>query len=76
MAKKSKKPPVPAAISDYMRKLGRKGGKASGAARMTNLSDDQRREIASKAARAMWAKRRAEGAKTLDRYLKKVLTSD
>jgi hypothetical protein len=57
MAKKTK---VPAAVSDYMRKLGKKGGKASGAARMTNLSDEQRHEIASKAAKAMWAARAAK----------------
>jgi hypothetical protein len=48
----------PTALSAYMSALGRKGGKASGALRMTNLTDDQRSEIASKAARAMWAKRK------------------
>ena len=49
---------APAALSAYMSALGRKGGKESGRLRMMNLSDEQRREIASKAARAMWAKRR------------------
>ena len=48
----------PKGLSAYMSALGRKGGQVSGARRMTNLSDEQRREIASKAARAMWAKRR------------------
>jgi hypothetical protein len=42
----------------HMVKLGKRGGQVSGARRMQNLSAEQRREIASKAARAMWAKRR------------------
>jgi hypothetical protein len=45
-----------AQLSAHMKKIGTKGGNASGASRMTSLSDDQRREIASKAARARWAK--------------------
>jgi len=40
-----------------MAELGRKGGQASGAKRMENLSDRQRREIALKAAKARWDKR-------------------
>jgi general stress protein YciG len=40
----------------HMRKLGAKGGKASGAKRMENLTDEQRSGIALKAARARWAK--------------------
>jgi hypothetical protein len=42
----------------HMAKLGRMGGKISGAKRM-EMPGEQRREIASKAARAMWAKRKA-----------------
>lgn len=42
----------------HMAKLGAKGGKVSGARRMDNLTADKRSEIASKAARAMWAKRK------------------
>ncbi|MGI9073697.1 MAG: hypothetical protein ACR2JB_20830 [Bryobacteraceae bacterium] len=38
------------AISDVMREWGRKGGKASGKARMTKLTPEQRSEIARKAA--------------------------
>lgn len=49
---------APAALSAYMSALGRKGGKASGALRMKNLSAEQRSAIASTAARAMWAKRK------------------
>ena len=52
MAKK-----VPTAISEYMAKLGKKGGKASGAKRMVNLTDAQRKKIASGAAKARWAQR-------------------
>src|SRR5687767_13750014 len=40
----------------HMAKLGKKGGKASGAKRMENLTDEQRSGIALKAARARWAK--------------------
>ena len=40
-----------------MADLGRKGGKASGAKRMENLSEKQRREIALKAAKARWGKK-------------------
>lgn len=47
---------VPTAISEYMAKLGAKGGKVSGAKRMENLSDRQRKKIASDAANARWAK--------------------
>jgi hypothetical protein len=36
--------------------LGRKGGKASAAARMDKIDPDDRRRIASNAARARWAK--------------------
>lgn len=44
--------------SAYMSALGRKGGQVSGKRRMQNLTDKQRQEIALKAARARWAKRR------------------
>jgi hypothetical protein len=48
----------PAALTAYMSALGRKGGQVSGKRRMKNLSSEQRQEIALKAARARWAKRR------------------
>jgi hypothetical protein len=44
-------------LSAYMAKLGAKGGKVSGAKRMKNLNDSQRREIATRAARARWGKK-------------------
>ena len=46
---------IPTAISEYMAKLGAKGGKKSGAKRM-EMPKAQRSEIASKAAKARWAK--------------------
>jgi hypothetical protein len=41
-------------VRQFLTSIGRKGGKA----RLTKLTDDQRREIARKAARARWAKHR------------------
>lgn len=41
-----------------MAELGAKGGKTSGAKRMENLSDRQRKDIAKKAAAARWAKKK------------------
>jgi hypothetical protein len=41
-------------VRQFLTSIGRKGGKA----RLTKLTDDQRREIARKAARARWAKYR------------------
>lgn len=52
------KPRLSNELRAYMRALGTRGGKVSGARRMTNLTKEQRQEIASKAARAMWEKRR------------------
>ncbi len=55
-------PNFKAQLSAYMSKLGTKGGQVSGKLRMQNLSEQDRREIASRAARARWeavAKRKA-----------------
>ena len=49
-------PKPPKGLSAYMKALGKRGGKVSGARRMTNLSDEDRRGIALKAARARWDK--------------------
>jgi hypothetical protein len=43
-------------VSKYLAGIGRKGGKASGKARMEKLSPQQRVAIAKKAAAARWAK--------------------
>jgi hypothetical protein len=56
------KPRVPKGFGDYMSKLGKRGGIVSGSRRMTNLTAEQRREIASKAARARWAQAKNNGA--------------
>jgi hypothetical protein len=47
-------------LSAYMAKLGKKGGKASGAKRMENLSKKTRRAIAKKAAVARWKDHRKD----------------
>ena len=47
-------------VRDYMRKIGRKGAKKGGKARMAQLTPEQRREIARKAAVARWAKKPKE----------------
>lgn len=49
---------APAALSAYMSELGRKGGQVSGSRRMQNISPERRQEIALKAARSRWAKRK------------------
>jgi hypothetical protein len=62
-AAKPKEPALPAppkGLSEYMAALGRKGGTVSGARRMANLTTQERRAIALKAARARWAKEKRE----------------
>ena len=44
------------AISKYLAEIGRKGGKASGKARMEKLTPEQRQTVARTAATARWAK--------------------
>lgn len=46
--------PTTVEISRVMAELGRRGGKIGGVSRAKNLTKDQRREIAKKAARARW----------------------
>jgi len=43
-------------VSSYLTKIGRKGGKASGKARMEKLTPEQRTAVARTAAAARWAK--------------------
>jgi hypothetical protein len=47
-------------ISQVMAEMGRKGGKKGGKRRLETLTLEERREIASKAAKARWAKRPVE----------------
>jgi general stress protein YciG len=53
-----------AQLSEYMSKLGAKGGKVSGAKRLTNLTDEQRQEIAARGGRARWARAKAKQERT------------
>jgi hypothetical protein len=46
-----------------MSKLGAKGGKVGGKRRLETMTQDERSAIASKAARAMWAKRKGTKAR-------------
>ena len=50
--------PKKSAVSQYLAGIGRKGGKASGKARMTKLTPEQRSEVARKAAAARWGKKK------------------
>jgi len=43
-------------ITEYLRRIGSKGGKAGGKARMAGLTRKQRTELARTAARARWKK--------------------
>ncbi|MBM3739253.1 MAG: hypothetical protein FJW39_26060 [Acidobacteria bacterium] len=47
---------LPAEAIEFFRSHGAKGGKLSAAARIEKLTPEQRKEIASKAAKARWAK--------------------
>ena len=62
MTKREMQAFLEATFRERMQSLGRKGGQVSGARRMENLTPAKRRAIAKKAARARWAKRKAEAA--------------
>jgi hypothetical protein len=49
--------PTAAQISAFMSEMGKKGGKISGERRLINLTQEQRSQIALKAAQARWKKR-------------------
>lgn len=48
----------PTSLSEYMAAIGRKGGKIGGKRRLKTMTKEQRRKIASKAAKARWKKTR------------------
>jgi len=56
-------------VSEVMREMGRKGGKAAKGkgvkARMATLSPEERKALASKAARTRWAKAKKKKQKAL-----------
>jgi hypothetical protein len=49
-------PAVPSTISEYMAKIGRKGGKIGGKKRLKTMTKEQRTKVAQKAAKARWKK--------------------
>ena len=55
-------------VSEVMREMGRKGGKAAKGkgvkARMAALTPEQRKELARKAAQARWAKTKKKAKRT------------
>ena len=53
---------LPAAVLEYFRKEGSKGGKIGGKARMEALSVEERKELAKVGAAARWAKKRKRSA--------------
>jgi len=53
-------PPATSEIRNYMKALGKRGGTVSGSRRMTNLTAEQRKAIARKAASTRWAKKRSK----------------
>ena len=58
MSKKSIAQPITSksAISDYLAKIGKKGGLRGGKARAAKLSSSERIQIAKKAAQSRWSK--------------------
>lgn len=53
---KTRKKKPPSAVSDYMAKIGSKGGRIGAKVRAARLSAGERSEIAHKAAKARWDK--------------------
>jgi hypothetical protein len=51
---------VPRAIHRVMSKMGRKGGKIGGKRRLETMTEEARRQVASLAAKARWAKAKGE----------------
>ena len=49
---------LPAAVLDYFRKEGAKGGKIGGKLRLEKITPERRTEIAKQGAAARWAKKR------------------
>jgi hypothetical protein len=50
------RPSVPRNVSRVMAQMGRRGGKIGGKRRLVTMTDEERREIASRAATARWKK--------------------
>ena len=54
------KPVTPAEVSRVMATMGRKGGRIGGKRRLETMTPEARSEVALKAARARWAKRKRD----------------
>jgi len=50
--------PISAEVSRVMAEMGRRGGKIGGTRRAANMSEQERSESASRAARARWASKK------------------
>ena len=50
------KPASPVDLSAYMAAMGRKGGQIGGKRRLKTMTKEQRRKVATKAAKTRWAK--------------------
>ena len=48
--------PTPESLSAYMAAMGRKGGQIGGKRRLVTMTPEQRRKVATKAAKARWGK--------------------
>ena len=49
---------IPAELSEYFAKIGKKGGKKRGAVRASRMTPEERAESARRAVQARWAKTR------------------
>jgi hypothetical protein len=49
---------IPAELSEYFAKIGKKGGKKGGAVRASRMTPEERTESARKAVQARWAKKK------------------
>jgi hypothetical protein len=56
---------LPEAALEYFREQGRRGGKQSGKARLEKLTPEQRSEVARKAAKARWGKKKVGSSRPL-----------
>jgi hypothetical protein len=52
--------PTPESLSAYMAAMGRKGGQIGGKRRLVTMTAEQRRKVATKAAKARWGKPKKE----------------
>jgi hypothetical protein len=58
LSTESPAPSVPFNLSDYMSGIGRKGGKIGGKRRLETMTAKERKQVAAKAARTRWGRRK------------------